>query len=221
MRRNGWGCAQLPRYPLRRRRAPFYESQYSKWSTTALYAGSLFPVGRHVQFNLDSEHENDTGGNKNHPKTRLGWSYTCSSRWRTDDLNTPHRVCSFVPHGRSACYGHCRADSELGQTSPPDDERLARSPNAAPHDLVAGLAPSGRDRELGFFCLWRGCLPHAEAAFYFSVSTSTTVGYDDVVQAKPWRMLGAIDRLIGVLMCGLSTGYFFVVVSRIHQSRHE
>lgn len=30
---------------------PFYESQYSKWSTTSLYAGSLFPLGKHIQFN--------------------------------------------------------------------------------------------------------------------------------------------------------------------------
>ena len=51
---------------------PFYESQYGKWSTTALYAGSLFPVGRHVQFNLYYEHENNTGGNKNHPENAVG-----------------------------------------------------------------------------------------------------------------------------------------------------
>jgi len=51
---------------------PFYESQYGKWSTTALYAGSLFPVGRRVQFNLYYEHENNTGGNKNHPENAIG-----------------------------------------------------------------------------------------------------------------------------------------------------
>jgi hypothetical protein len=51
---------------------PFYESQFNKWSTTALYAGSLFPVGRHVQFNLYYEHENNTGGAKNHPENALG-----------------------------------------------------------------------------------------------------------------------------------------------------
>src|ERR1035441_9560569 len=71
----------------------------------------------------------------------------------------------------------------------------------------------------GLFYLWRGCLPNAEAAFYFSGSTYTTLGYGDVVLAKPWRLLGPIESLMGVLMCGLSTGYFFVVVSRIHQSR--
>ena len=69
------------------------------------------------------------------------------------------------------------------------------------------------------FYLWRGCMPNAEAAFYFSGSTYTTLGYGDVVLAKPWRMLAPIEGLMGVLMCGLSTGYFFVVVSRIHQSR--
>ena len=72
----------------------------------------------------------------------------------------------------------------------------------------------------GFFYLWRGCLPDAAAAFYFSAGTYTTVGAGDVVLAMPWRLLGPIEALTGVLMCGLSTGYFFVVVSYIHQSRH-
>ncbi|MGB2666602.1 MAG: DUF2490 domain-containing protein [Candidatus Acidiferrum sp.] len=39
---------------------PFYESQYNKWSSTDLYVGSLFPVGKHFEFNLYYEHENDT-----------------------------------------------------------------------------------------------------------------------------------------------------------------
>ena len=51
---------------------PFYESQLNKWSTTALYVGSLFPVGRHVEFNPYYEHENNTGGKKNHPENAIG-----------------------------------------------------------------------------------------------------------------------------------------------------
>ena len=39
----------------------FYESQYSKWSTTALYAGCLFPIGKHFQLDPYYEHENNTG----------------------------------------------------------------------------------------------------------------------------------------------------------------
>ena len=51
---------------------PFYTSQFSKWSTTALYVGSLFPVGRHVEFNAYYEHENNTGGKTNHPENAVG-----------------------------------------------------------------------------------------------------------------------------------------------------
>ncbi len=68
-----------------------------------------------------------------------------------------------------------------------------------------------------FFYRWRGCLPNAEAAFYFSGVTYTTIGYGDLVLAKPWRLLAPLEGLVGVLMCGLSMGYFFVVVNRIQQ----
>jgi hypothetical protein len=51
---------------------PFYESQYSKWSATDLYAGSLFPVGKHVQFNLYYEHENDTSKKPNRQNNYVG-----------------------------------------------------------------------------------------------------------------------------------------------------
>lgn len=44
---------------------PFYESQYSKVSTTSLYAGCLLPVGRHVEFNPYYEHDNNTGKHPN------------------------------------------------------------------------------------------------------------------------------------------------------------
>ena len=71
------------------------------------------------------------------------------------------------------------------------------------------------------FYLWRGCLPDAEAAFYFSGVTYTTVGYGELVLAKPWRLIAPIEGLTGVLMCGLSAGLFFAVVSRVYSSRHN
>ena len=47
---------------------PYYTSQYRKWSTTDLYIGGLFPVGKHVQFNCYYEHENNTGNTSSQPK---------------------------------------------------------------------------------------------------------------------------------------------------------
>ena len=67
--------------------------------------------------------------------------------------------------------------------------------------------------------LWAGCLPDAESAFYFSGATYTTIGYGDLVLAKPWRILSPVEGLTGILMCGLSAGLFFAIVSRIYQAR--
>ena len=66
----------------------------------------------------------------------------------------------------------------------------------------------------GLFYWWRGCLPNAESALYFSAVTYTTVGYGDLVLLRPWRIFAPIEALTGILMCGLSTGLFFAVVSR-------
>lgn len=67
----------------------------------------------------------------------------------------------------------------------------------------------------GMFYFWQDCLPDAESALYFAGVTYTTVGYGDLVLPEPWRMLGPVQGLTGILMCGLSTGLFFAVVSRI------
>jgi hypothetical protein len=64
------------------------------------------------------------------------------------------------------------------------------------------------------FYWWQQCLPDAESSFYFSGVTYTTVGYGDLVLPPEWRLLGPVEGLTGILMCGLSTGLFFAVVSK-------
>ena len=66
----------------------------------------------------------------------------------------------------------------------------------------------------GLFYWWQNCLPDAESSFYFSAVTYTTVGYGDLVLPQEWRLFGPVEGLTGILMCGLSTGFFFAVVSR-------
>lgn len=67
----------------------------------------------------------------------------------------------------------------------------------------------------GFFYWGKGCLPDAATAFYFSGVTYTTLGYGDVVLPAGWRMLGPSEGLTGILMCGLSTAFFFALVERL------
>lgn len=50
----------------------FYESQYGKWSDTAIYVGCLFPIGKHVEFNSYYEHQNETGKSPNQQLNQLG-----------------------------------------------------------------------------------------------------------------------------------------------------
>ena len=50
----------------------YYESQYQKWSDTAIYAGCIFPIGKHVEFNPYYEHQNSTGKSPNQQYNQLG-----------------------------------------------------------------------------------------------------------------------------------------------------
>jgi len=64
------------------------------------------------------------------------------------------------------------------------------------------------------FFWWQKCLPGLESSFYFSGVTYATIGYGDLVLPKEWRLFGPIEGLTGILMCGLSTAFFFAVMTR-------
>ena len=73
------------------------------------------------------------------------------------------------------------------------------------------------------FYRWR-CFPSWQAAFYFSASSYSTVGYGEVVLPQAWRSLGPIESVTGVLMCGLSTALLFAIVHLLVQgkiTRHD
>lgn len=69
--------------------------------------------------------------------------------------------------------------------------------------------------------IWAGfyasvdCMPDMDTAFYFSAVTYTTVGYGDLLLPVEWRGLAGAEALTGILMTGLSTGFFFTVLSRM------
>jgi len=65
----------------------------------------------------------------------------------------------------------------------------------------------------------RGLFDTFETALYFSLGSYTTIGYGDVVLAHRWRLLGAIEGISGVLLCGISTAFMFAIINRIFQVR--
>ena len=68
--------------------------------------------------------------------------------------------------------------------------------------------------------LWAGfyrwnCFSSWESAFYFSITSYSTVGYGDLVLSPKWRSLGPVESVAGVLMCGLSASFLFAIVTRL------
>jgi len=68
--------------------------------------------------------------------------------------------------------------------------------------------------------LWAGCyrwlcLGSWESAFYFSAASYSTVGYGDVVLPSHWRLLGPLESMMGVLMCGISVSLLFALINRL------
>jgi voltage-gated potassium channel len=68
--------------------------------------------------------------------------------------------------------------------------------------------------------VWAGChrwlcLPSWESALYFSATSYTTVGDGDIILPSKWRMLGPIESILGILMCGLSVSLLFAIATRL------
>jgi voltage-gated potassium channel len=64
------------------------------------------------------------------------------------------------------------------------------------------------------FYRWE-CFPSFQRAFYFSAVSYSTVGYGDVILPVAWQLLGPLERVTGVLLCGLSASLLFALVTRL------
>ena len=60
-----------------------------------------------------------------------------------------------------------------------------------------------------------------EEALYFSTVTYSTLGYGDMVLSKEWRVFGAIEAPVGIMMLGWSTAYLVSVLSRLKLFSHD
>jgi hypothetical protein len=64
--------------------------------------------------------------------------------------------------------------------------------------------------------LWRtGLFTTFTEGFYFSAASITALGYGDVVLPPPWRMIGPLVAISGILMFGCSTAFLFLVLEKM------
>ena len=60
-----------------------------------------------------------------------------------------------------------------------------------------------------------GAAASFEGALYFSTISYAAIGYSDVVIADPWRLVGAIEGINGVILLGWSTAFFVSQITRL------
>ena len=66
-----------------------------------------------------------------------------------------------------------------------------------------------------------GQFPDYRDAFYHSAVNFATLGYGDIVMKAPWRILGAMEAISGVLMLGLSTAVLSHIFGKLMQLRKK
>ena len=102
-------------------------------------------------------------------------------------------------------------------------ERLKRIDPFSPYGLIFTLAIvialiGLHGIEIwGFALLYLGlgAVPDLENALYFSTISYSTVGYNDTHIAHDWRLLGAFESILGMILLGWSTSFFFRMLGRI------
>ena len=70
----------------------------------------------------------------------------------------------------------------------------------------------------GVFLRWAKLLPTVTDGVYFSAASMTTLGYGDILLRYPWRHVGTLIAITGVLMFGCSTAILFVVLQSVWQN---
>ncbi len=69
----------------------------------------------------------------------------------------------------------------------------------------------------GIFFRWTRLLPSFTDGVYFTAASITTLGYGDVLLTFPWRHLGTLIAITGVLMFGCSTAFLFLILQDVWQ----
>jgi hypothetical protein len=70
----------------------------------------------------------------------------------------------------------------------------------------------------GCLFLWLGEFDELYEAVYHSTVNFASLGYGDVVMSKPWKMLGPLEAMNGVLMLGMSAAALMVILQQMIRS---
>ena len=117
------------------------------------------------------------------------------------------------------CAGVAPLISWLRTVASDDLQKLRMSYSAAlvMRTTIAIIILQGTIILLWACCYRQLCLRSWNSAFYFSATSYSTVGYGDVVLPLKWRLLGPLESMMGVLMCGISVSLLFALITHLVQ----
>ena len=58
-------------------------------------------------------------------------------------------------------------------------------------------------------------LPNFQEALYFSTISYATIGYNDASIAEQWRMVAALEGMLGIILLGWSTAFLVRIIGRL------
>jgi hypothetical protein len=58
-------------------------------------------------------------------------------------------------------------------------------------------------------------------SLYFSTISYATIGYNDASIAHDWRMVGALEGILGVILLGWSTAFFVRLLGRLEGDHRQ
>jgi hypothetical protein len=76
----------------------------------------------------------------------------------------------------------------------------------------------------GALFVWLGEFTELSEAVYHSAVNYASLGYGDIVMSKSWKLLGPLEAVNGVLMCGMTAGVLMSMlqmqIKQIVTSKH-
>ena len=69
--------------------------------------------------------------------------------------------------------------------------------------------------------LWLGAVPNWQDAMLYSLGAITSYGHAPVFLEGPWRLLGAIEAVNGLILFGLTTAFLYAAIHEVWPLRRD